>query len=124
MQAPPPPLASLTPHSSRTYLASLLACPALAPYPPSRHSQALEAAQTAIERFEAAGLAWQRPTDYYAEMVKSDEHMAKVKEQLLFEKQQIEAAEQRWVLGEMGASAAWVWGQAGQGVCCSAVWRV
>lgn len=27
--------------------------------------------------------------------VKSDEHMAKVKEQLLFEKQQIEAAEQR-----------------------------
>jgi len=27
--------------------------------------------------------------------VKSDEHMAKVKEQLLYEKQQIEAAEQR-----------------------------
>ncbi|KAL4419941.1 hypothetical protein ABPG75_007039 [Micractinium tetrahymenae] len=59
------------------------------------YNQALEAAQTAVQRFEAAGLAWQRPADYYAEMVKSDEHMAKVKEQLLFEKQQIEAAEQR-----------------------------
>lgn len=133
--------------------------------------QALEAAKTAIGRFEAAGIAWQRPADYYAQMVrcwlhtaacdcflvaagvaaprlaarrpadcctevvrlpltlgqaapcqqlpirlpldsacqpknhiprstnclqvKSDEHMAKVKEQLLFEKQQIEAAEQR-----------------------------
>lgn len=59
------------------------------------YNQALEAAKTAIGRFEAAGIAWQRPADYYAEMVKSDEHMAKVKEQLLFEKQQIEAAEQR-----------------------------
>lgn len=28
--------------------------------------QALEAAQTAVQRFEAAGLAWQRPADYYA----------------------------------------------------------
>ena len=57
--------------------------------------QALEAAQTAIRRFEAAGISWQRPTDYYAEMVKSDEHMAKVKEQLLYEKTQIEASELR-----------------------------
>lgn len=59
------------------------------------YNQALEAAQTAIRRFEAAGIAWQRPADYYAEMVKSDEHMTKVKEQLLYEKQQIEAADQR-----------------------------
>lgn len=63
--------------------------------------QALEAAKSAIGRFEAAGAAWRRPTDYYAEMVKSDEHMAKVKEQLLFEQRQIEAAEQRWVWREL-----------------------
>ncbi|PSC74922.1 putative rRNA-processing EBP2-like protein [Micractinium conductrix] len=59
------------------------------------YNQALDAAQTAIARFEAAGLAWQRPADYYAEMVKSDEHMQKVKEQLLYEKQQIEASDMR-----------------------------
>lgn len=43
-----------------------------------RDPQALAAAQTAIRRFEAAGVPWLRPYDYYAEMVKSDEHMAKV----------------------------------------------
>jgi len=32
--------------------------------------QALEAAKTAIGRFEAAGISWQRPADYYAEMVR------------------------------------------------------
>ncbi|GAB4815830.1 hypothetical protein N2152v2_002876 [Parachlorella kessleri] len=56
---------------------------------------ALEAAKLAIGRFEEAGIAWQRPPDYYAEMVKTDEHMAKVKEQLLYEQRQIEAMEQR-----------------------------
>ncbi len=61
------------------------------------YNQALEAAKTAIGRFEEAGLTWQRPPDYYAEMVKSDEHMAKVKEQLLFEQKQIEESEKRWV---------------------------
>eukprot|EP00887_Chlorella_sp_A99_P000133 scaffold16.g133.t1 len=58
-------------------------------------SLALDAAKVAIGRFEEAGIAWQRPDDYYAEMVKSDEHMARVKEQLVFERNQIEAAEQR-----------------------------
>ena len=41
-------------------------------------------------RFEEAGISWQRPTDYYAEMVKSDDHMTRVKEQLMFERNQIE----------------------------------
>lgn len=49
----------------------------------------------AIKRFEAAGIPWQRPPDYYAEMVKSDEHMAKVKDRLMYEQQQIEQAEER-----------------------------
>ncbi|GLC34406.1 hypothetical protein PLESTB_000731900 [Pleodorina starrii] len=59
------------------------------------YNQALSAAQHAIRRFEEAGAPWLRPLDYYAEMVKSDEHMAKVKEQLMFEQKQIEAAEER-----------------------------
>ena len=49
----------------------------------------------AVARFSGAGLAWRRPADYYAEMVKSDEHMARVKEQLIYEKQQIETGEAR-----------------------------
>lgn len=59
------------------------------------YNQALAAAQAAIGRFESAGVPWLRPPDYYAEMVKSDEHMAKVKEQLMFEQRQIELAEER-----------------------------
>ncbi len=57
--------------------------------------QALGAAQQAIRKFEAAGTPWQRPPDYYAEMVKSDDHMAKVKQQLMHEQEQMEAVEQR-----------------------------
>mmetsp|Transcript_6237 Transcript_6237/g.13655 ORF Transcript_6237/g.13655 Transcript_6237/m.13655 type:complete len:338 (+) Transcript_6237:240-1253(+) len=59
------------------------------------YNQALSAAQEAIRRFQDAGQPWLRPPDYYAEMVKSDEHMAKVKEQLMFEQKQIELAEER-----------------------------
>ncbi|GLI67249.1 hypothetical protein VaNZ11_011431 [Volvox africanus] len=59
------------------------------------YNQALASAKHAIHRFEEAGIPWLRPLDYYAEMVKSDEHMAKVKEQLMFEQRQIEQAEER-----------------------------
>jgi rRNA-processing protein EBP2 len=59
------------------------------------YNQAMDGAKQAIQRFEKAGVRWQRPGDYYAEMVKSDEHMARVKEQLLYEQKVIEEAEQR-----------------------------
>eukprot|EP00208_Stichococcus_sp_RCC1054_P006711 CAMPEP_0206141788 /NCGR_PEP_ID=MMETSP1473-20131121/14109_1 /ASSEMBLY_ACC=CAM_ASM_001109 /TAXON_ID=1461547 /ORGANISM="Stichococcus sp, Strain RCC1054" /LENGTH=170 /DNA_ID=CAMNT_0053536479 /DNA_START=139 /DNA_END=648 /DNA_ORIENTATION=+ len=59
------------------------------------YNQALGAARVAIARMEAAGVAWQRPTDYYAEMVKSDEHMLKVREQLAFEQKSISEATER-----------------------------
>lgn len=36
-----------------------------------------------------------RPTDFMAEMIKSDEHMARVKKHLLFEQQKIQAVEAR-----------------------------
>lgn len=40
-------------------------------------------------------IPWQRPEDYFAEMVKSDGHMAKVKDQLMFEQKRITLAEER-----------------------------
>lgn len=36
-----------------------------------------------------------RPDDYFAEMLKSDKHMAKVKDKLIVEKQRMQAFEQR-----------------------------
>ena len=62
----------------------------------------MSTAQEAIRKFEKAGTPWLRPTDYYAEMVKTDQHMAKVKEQLMFEQKQIELAEERWGRGGEG----------------------
>ena len=59
------------------------------------YNQALEASFAAIKRFEDEGIKWRRPDDYLAEMVKSDGHMAKVKEQLVHEQTVIEEAEQR-----------------------------
>lgn len=59
------------------------------------YNQALSAAQEAVTKFESLGIKWQRPPDYYAEMAKTDQHMAKVKEQLMFEQKQIELAEER-----------------------------
>ena len=58
-------------------------------------AQALAAAQRGVAQLETAGVLWRRPADYYAEMVKSDDHMLKVKEQLMFEQRQIEETAQR-----------------------------
>jgi rRNA-processing protein EBP2 len=57
--------------------------------------QALAAAREAIGKLEASGQKWHRPPDYYAEMVKSDEHMARVKQQLMHEQAEIAGAEER-----------------------------
>jgi rRNA-processing protein EBP2 len=43
------------------------------------YQQALEAVQIGRELIKKAGVDFARPEDYYAEMLKSDEHMAKVK---------------------------------------------
>jgi len=63
------------------------------PLPP--RVQALAGAHSAVAQFEGLGVAWMRPRDFYAESVKSDAHMAKVKEQFMYEQRQIEEAEQR-----------------------------
>ena len=57
--------------------------------------QGLAAAREAVGKFEASGTPWLRPPDYYAEMVKSDDHMQRVKAQLMHEQTNLEAAEDR-----------------------------
>lgn len=59
------------------------------------YTQALEGTRQAFEKLQSMGLPFLRPFDYYAEMVKSDAHMQKVKGRLLMEKKQIEEAEER-----------------------------
>ena len=58
-------------------------------------AQALAAAREAAGQLEAAGVPWQRPPDYFAEMVKSDAHMARVKAQLMHAQGEIAGAEER-----------------------------
>ncbi|GLT76767.1 hypothetical protein SLA2020_484060 [Shorea laevis] len=59
------------------------------------YTQALEGTRQAFENLQSMGLPFLRPSDYYAEMVKSDTHMEKVKGRLLAEKKKIEEAEER-----------------------------
>lgn len=59
------------------------------------YTQALEGTREAFEKLQSMGLPFLRPPDYYAEMVKTDSHMEKVKRRLLSEKKEIEEAEER-----------------------------
>jgi rRNA-processing protein EBP2 len=47
------------------------------------YSQSLLSAQTARQLLAAESIPFTRPTDYFAEMVKSDEHMSKIRGKLL-----------------------------------------
>ncbi|XAR66170.1 hypothetical protein NMG60_11012290 [Bertholletia excelsa] len=61
----------------------------------SFYTQALEGTRQALMKFQSTWLPFLRPSHYYAEMVKSDAHMQKVKGRLLSEKRKIEEAEER-----------------------------
>lgn len=61
----------------------------------SFYTQAQGGTMQIYEKFHSAGLPFLRPSDYYAEMVKSDTHMEKIKGRLLSEKRRIEEAEER-----------------------------
>lgn len=47
------------------------------------YKQALAAAQSARDLLKKEGVPFSRPADYFAEMVKSDEHMGRVKQKLV-----------------------------------------
>ncbi|RDW88572.1 hypothetical protein BP6252_00604 [Coleophoma cylindrospora] len=49
------------------------------------YAQSLSAVQEARGLFKKEGVPFTRPTDYFAEMVKADEHMAKIKAKLIDE---------------------------------------
>jgi rRNA-processing protein EBP2 len=59
------------------------------------HARALAAVTGAAARYAAAGIPVRRPDDFYAEMVKNDGHMRKVKDKLFFEQRQVEAKAER-----------------------------
>ena len=50
------------------------------------YQQAMEAVRNGRKELEAENVPHFRPTDYFAEMLKNDEHMARIKQNLLFEK--------------------------------------
>lgn len=57
------------------------------------YKQSLWAAMHAESLFEKASLPFHRPTDYFAEMVKTDAHMAKIRQGLLDEQAGMKASE-------------------------------
>ena len=59
------------------------------------YTQALDGTRQVFEKLQSKKVRFLRPTDYYAEMVKTDSHMHKIKGKLLFEKKQIEESEER-----------------------------
>ncbi|EOA31130.1 hypothetical protein CARUB_v10014292mg [Capsella rubella] len=59
------------------------------------YNQALQGTREGYAKFEDMNLLFLRPANYYAEMVKSDTHMEKVKSRLLHEKKQMEESEER-----------------------------
>lgn len=59
------------------------------------YTQALEGTREAFTKLLHSGKPFLRPPDYYAEMVKSDAHMLKVKDALLSQQKQMEEAEER-----------------------------
>lgn len=58
------------------------------------YQQALYCAQEGKKRVLQAGISFTRPDDYFAEMLKSDEHMMRVRKHLVEEAQSIKLAEE------------------------------
>lgn len=59
------------------------------------YNMALDAANDAHTMCKQASIPFTRPEDFFAEMVKTDDHMAKVKDRLIFETKKMDAVAQR-----------------------------
>jgi len=59
------------------------------------YETALAAVKNGREHLKDAGVGWKRPEDFFCEMIKSDVHMARVKDRLIFEQHKMDAFEQR-----------------------------
>ncbi|CAG8796404.1 18268_t:CDS:2, partial [Racocetra fulgida] len=58
------------------------------------YKQALEGAIEGRKNVVASGVPFSRPDDYFAEMVKSDVHMSRIRQKLVNEEQRIKASEE------------------------------
>ena len=67
--------------------------PALLMHRKLSYKQSLWAAQNAYKLFRSSSVPFTRPTDYYAEMLKTDDHMEKIRQKLLDESAGIKASE-------------------------------
>ena len=83
----------MLPAASYPLLAPGLAPPSLAAR--RSYKQAFAAVITARAELERRGVPHLRPDDYFAEMLKSDAHMLRVRGKLLSEKERLEAVEAR-----------------------------
>ncbi|CAM9216839.1 unnamed protein product [Discosporangium mesarthrocarpum] len=61
----------------------------------SFYTNSLEAVKRGKELLLKTGIPYKRPTDFLCEMVKTDSHMDKIKDKLIFEQQKMEAFNQR-----------------------------
>jgi rRNA-processing protein EBP2 len=59
------------------------------------YDTALESVTLARAQCATANIPFARPTDFFAEMVKSDDHMAKIKDRLIYETKKMDAVERR-----------------------------
>lgn len=59
------------------------------------YNHTLASVRAARERLHRDGVAYKRPADYFAEMLKSDAHMAKVKDKLIYEQKKMTAVDER-----------------------------
>ncbi|ETV67611.1 hypothetical protein H257_16209 [Aphanomyces astaci] len=59
------------------------------------YNQTLASVKDAKDRLLKEKIPYKRPEDYFAEMLKSDAHMARVKDKLIFEQKKMNAVEER-----------------------------
>jgi rRNA-processing protein EBP2 len=57
------------------------------------YAQALEATEIGLSNLRKAGIPVNRPADYFAEMVKTDAHMEKIRRKLMDERTKLVASE-------------------------------
>ena len=63
--------------------------------PYNSYKQALHSAEMARDLASKNSLPFTRPSDYFAEMVKSDAHMERIRQRLLDKKAELKRSEQR-----------------------------
>lgn len=61
----------------------------------SFYRSTLSAVKSAVEQLDQSGIPYKRPRDFYAEMVKTDAHLARVKQVLLGERRRMDAVADR-----------------------------